>query len=150
MLTLIRSFLDTLGWTIFAILDYIIKGQLLNCFNDIVKLVIVYQKISFHDKTWEYMIIILLKVMENDDMNMMSGEVNASTLLDFFNQLTSKSSSSLESLPIKVTIEWWWLGQWKRKYLAWQQKDSDETNKKEEKPNSQRNIDQTWRDLFNS
>ena len=106
MLTLIRSFLDTLGWTIFAILDYIIKGQLLNCFNDIVKLVIVYQKISFHDKTWEYMIIILLKVMENDDMNMMSGEVNASTLLDFFNQLTSKSSSSLESLPIKVTIEW--------------------------------------------
>ena len=42
------------------------------------------------------------KVMENDDMNMMSGEVNASTLLDFFNQLTSKSSSSLESLPIKV------------------------------------------------
>merc|ERR1719206_1080196 len=32
---------------------------------------------------------------------MMSGEVNASTLLDFFNQLTSKSSSSLESLPIK-------------------------------------------------
>ena len=46
-----------------------------------------------------------LKVMENDDMNMMSGEVNASTLLDFFNQLTSKSSSSLESLPIKVA-EW--------------------------------------------
>lgn len=42
-----------------------------------------------------------IKVMENDDMNMMSGEVNASTLLDFFNQLTSKSSSSLESLPIK-------------------------------------------------
>merc|ERR1711892_482835 len=33
--------------------------------------------------------------------NMMSGEVNASTLLDFFNQLTSKSSSSLETLPIK-------------------------------------------------
>ena len=50
--------------------------------------------------------MIMLKVMENDDMNMMSGEVNASTLLDFFNQLTSKSSSSLESLPIKVR-EWW-------------------------------------------
>ena len=48
------------------------------------------------------MIKLTLKVMENDDMNMMSGEVNASTLLDFFNQLTSKSSSSLESLPIKV------------------------------------------------
>ena len=47
-----------------------------------------------------------LKVMENDDMNMMSGEVNASTLLDFFNQLTSKSSSSLESLPIKVVQPW--------------------------------------------
>ena len=47
-----------------------------------------------------------LKVMENDDMNMMSGEVNASTLLDFFNQLTSKSSSSLESLPIKVVQLW--------------------------------------------
>ena len=44
--------------------------------------------------------------MENDDMNMMSGEVNASTLLDFFNQLTSKSSSSLESLPIKVVQPW--------------------------------------------
>merc|ERR1719427_741745 len=41
-----------------------------------------------------------IKVMDSD-MNMMSGEVNASTLLDFFNQLTSKSSSSLESLPIK-------------------------------------------------
>ena len=49
--------------------------------------------------------MVMLKVMENDDMNMMSGEVNASTLLDFFNQLTSKSSSSLESLPIKVR-EW--------------------------------------------
>lgn len=42
-----------------------------------------------------------IKVMDSDDINMMSGEVNASTLLDFFNQLTSKSSSSLESLPIK-------------------------------------------------
>eukprot|EP00090_Calanus_glacialis_P043283 TRINITY_DN7659_c0_g1_i1.p1 TRINITY_DN7659_c0_g1~~TRINITY_DN7659_c0_g1_i1.p1 ORF type:complete len:311 (-),score=68.80 TRINITY_DN7659_c0_g1_i1:1273-2205(-) len=41
-----------------------------------------------------------IKVMDND-INMMSGEVNASTLLDFFNQLTSKSSSSLETLPIK-------------------------------------------------
>jgi len=41
-----------------------------------------------------------IKVMDSD-INMMSGEVNASTLLDFFNQLTSKSSSSLESLPIK-------------------------------------------------
>ena len=37
----------------------------------------------------------------DSDINMMSGEVNASTLLDFFNQLTSKSSSSLETLPIK-------------------------------------------------
>ena len=60
---------------------------------------------SFHDIMWEKIMIILLKVMENDDMNMMSGEVNASTLLDFFNQLTSKSSSSLESLPIKV-LRW--------------------------------------------
>ena len=42
-----------------------------------------------------------IKVMDSDDISMMSGEVNASTLLDFFNQLTSKSSSSLESLPIK-------------------------------------------------
>ena len=42
-----------------------------------------------------------IKVMDSDDINMMSGEVNASTLLDFFNQLTSKSSSSLETLPIK-------------------------------------------------
>jgi len=41
-----------------------------------------------------------IKVMDSD-INMMSGEVNASTLLDFFNQLTSKGSSSLESLPIK-------------------------------------------------
>eukprot|EP00091_Calanus_sinicus_P008686 TRINITY_DN20854_c0_g1_i1.p1 TRINITY_DN20854_c0_g1~~TRINITY_DN20854_c0_g1_i1.p1 ORF type:complete len:299 (+),score=63.25 TRINITY_DN20854_c0_g1_i1:307-1203(+) len=41
-----------------------------------------------------------IKVMDND-INMMSGEVNASTLLDSFNQLTSKSSSSLETLPIK-------------------------------------------------
>merc|ERR1719427_1567656 len=41
-----------------------------------------------------------IKVMDSD-INMMSGEVNASTLLDFFNQLTSKSSSSLETLPIK-------------------------------------------------
>lgn len=39
--------------------------------------------------------------MDSEDISMMSGEVNASTLLDFFNQLTSKSSSSLESLPIK-------------------------------------------------
>ena len=42
-----------------------------------------------------------IKVMGSDDMSMMSEEVNASTLLDFFNQLTSKSSSSLDSLPIK-------------------------------------------------
>ena len=35
------------------------------------------------------------------DINMTAGEVNASTLLDFFNQLSSKSSGSLESLPIK-------------------------------------------------
>ena len=62
-------------------------------------------KDSFHDIMWEQIMIMLLKVMENDDMNMMSGEVNASTLLDFFNQLTSKSSSSLESLPIKV-LRW--------------------------------------------
>jgi hypothetical protein len=41
-----------------------------------------------------------LKVMDAD-INMTAGEVNASTLLDFFNQLSSKSSSSLESLPIK-------------------------------------------------
>merc|ERR1712061_438689 len=32
---------------------------------------------------------------------MMSGEVNASSLLDFFSQLTSKNSSSISSMPIK-------------------------------------------------
>jgi hypothetical protein len=42
-----------------------------------------------------------LKVMDAD-INMTAGEVNASTLLDFFNQLSSsKSSSSLDTLPIK-------------------------------------------------
>ena len=57
-------------------------------------------------KKTDVLMLAFLKVMENDDMNMMSGEVNASTLLDFFNQLTSKSSSSLESLPIKVVQPW--------------------------------------------
>ena len=41
-----------------------------------------------------------IKVMDND-INMMSGEVNASSLLDFFSQLTSKNSSSISSMPIK-------------------------------------------------
>jgi hypothetical protein len=41
-----------------------------------------------------------LKVMDAD-ISMAAGEVNASTLLDFFNQLSSKSSGSLDSLPIK-------------------------------------------------
>lgn len=41
-----------------------------------------------------------IKVIDTD-INMISNDVNASSLLDFFNQLTSKSSSSLESLPIK-------------------------------------------------
>jgi len=41
-----------------------------------------------------------IKVMEND-INIMSGEVNASSLLDFFSQLTSKSSSSISNMPIK-------------------------------------------------
>jgi len=41
-----------------------------------------------------------IKVMDGD-INMMSGEVNASSLLDFFNQLTSKSSSSISNMPIK-------------------------------------------------
>ena len=41
-----------------------------------------------------------IKVIDGD-INMSSGEVNASTLLDFFNQLNSKSSSSLESIAIK-------------------------------------------------
>merc|ERR1719219_1466491 len=39
--------------------------------------------------------------MEND-INMMSSEVNANSLLDFFNQITSKSSSSIATgMPIK-------------------------------------------------
>lgn len=38
-----------------------------------------------------------LKVIDTD-INMSSGEVNASTLLDFFNQLSSKSSASLEMI----------------------------------------------------
>lgn len=42
-----------------------------------------------------------IKVMEDGDINMMSGEVNASSLLDFFNQLTSKSTSSIPNMPIK-------------------------------------------------
>merc|ERR1712213_220592 len=33
--------------------------------------------------------------------DMMSGEVNASSLLDFFSQLTSKASSSISNMPIK-------------------------------------------------
>ena len=41
-----------------------------------------------------------LKVIDTD-INMTSGEVNASTLLDFFNQLSSKSSASLETIAIK-------------------------------------------------
>jgi len=41
-----------------------------------------------------------IKVMEGD-INIMSGEVNASSLLDFFSQLTSKSSSSISNMPIK-------------------------------------------------
>ena len=42
-----------------------------------------------------------IKVMDDGDISMMSGEVNASSLLDFFNQLTSKSSSSIPNMPIK-------------------------------------------------
>merc|ERR1719510_1247562 len=39
--------------------------------------------------------------MEND-INMMNSEVNTNSLLDFFNQITtSKSSSSISSMPIK-------------------------------------------------
>ena len=39
--------------------------------------------------------------MEND-INMMNSEVNANSLLDFFNQITSKSSSSIATgMPIK-------------------------------------------------
>ena len=42
-----------------------------------------------------------IKVMEND-INMMNSEVNANSLLDFFNQITSKSSSSIATgMPIK-------------------------------------------------
>ena len=42
-----------------------------------------------------------IKVMDDSDINIMSGEVNASSLLDFFSQLTSKSSSSISNMPIK-------------------------------------------------
>ena len=44
-----------------------------------------------------------IKVMDPDMMSsdMMSGEVNASSFLDFFSQLTSKSSSSISTMPIK-------------------------------------------------
>ena len=41
-----------------------------------------------------------LKVIDSD-MNLMPPDLNAGSLLEFFNQLTSKSSSSLESFPIK-------------------------------------------------
>jgi len=41
-----------------------------------------------------------IKVMEND-INIMSSEVNANSLLDFFNTITSKSPSSLAGMPIK-------------------------------------------------
>ena len=41
-----------------------------------------------------------IKVMDDSDINL-SGEVNASSLLDFFSQLTSKSSSSISNMPIK-------------------------------------------------
>ena len=41
-----------------------------------------------------------IKVMEND-INIMSSEVNTNSLLDFFNQITSKSPSSLAGMPIK-------------------------------------------------
>ena len=41
-----------------------------------------------------------IKVMEND-INMMSSDVNTNSLLDFFTQITSKSSSSLAGSPIK-------------------------------------------------
>ena len=39
--------------------------------------------------------------MDDSDINIMTGEVNASSLLDFFSQLTSKSSSSISNMPIK-------------------------------------------------
>lgn len=44
-----------------------------------------------------------IKVMDPDMMStdMMTGEVNASSLLDFFSQLTSKASSSISNMPIK-------------------------------------------------
>jgi len=42
-----------------------------------------------------------IKVMDDSDINIMSGEVNASSLLDFFSQLTSKSNSSISNMPIK-------------------------------------------------
>ena len=42
-----------------------------------------------------------IKVMDDSDINIMTGEVNASSLLDFFSQLTSKSSSSISNMPIK-------------------------------------------------
>ena len=41
-----------------------------------------------------------IKVMEND-INMMSSDVNTNSLLDFFTQITSKSSSSLAGSPVK-------------------------------------------------
>jgi len=41
-----------------------------------------------------------LKVIDSD-MNLMPPDLNAGSLLEFFNQLTSKTSSSLESFPIK-------------------------------------------------
>lgn len=48
-----------------------------------------------NDSTLEVGAVPDLKVIDSD-INMSSGEVNASTLLDFFNQLNSKSTSSLE------------------------------------------------------
>ena len=46
-----------------------------------------------------------IKVMDND-MGIMSGdEVNASSLLDFFNQLTSKSNSNISNANIPIKEE---------------------------------------------
>ena len=57
-------------------------------------------KLFHNDATLDEGTVPDIKVMDTD-INMMSNDVNTNSLLDFFNQITSKSSSSLSGVPIK-------------------------------------------------
>ena len=58
------------------------------------------EKLLHTDATLDEGTVPDIKVMDTD-INMMSNDVNTNSLLDFFNQITSKSSSSLSGVPIK-------------------------------------------------